>query len=532
MSRFITSFLVLVLSSTVFRSGHSAAADEAKHSGPKFKISKETTYVTGPIDKNGYIDYETALNKLLSKGVKPADNATVLLWKATGPHPEGATMPADFFRWLGVPAPPEKGEYFRDLHQYLKDLLQVYPDELIKDIGEQSERAAQRPWTEKQYPYIAGWLKANKKPLALVIEATRRPRYFSPLVSRRKKDDPSCLIAALLPGVQKCRELANALATRAMLRVGQGRYDEAWQDLLALHRLGRLVAQGGTLIEGLVGIAIDSSVARDADVGYLHGAKLSAKQAKACLRDLQKLPPMPSFADKLHLSERLIALDSFIMVSRGGLRQLQGLAGRQAGNGANVLDKVMQKPIDWDPALRSANARYDRVAVAMRLNDRRAREKQLDQVEKEMQDLKEQLQDPQALAKALLAEKAQAKALGKLMGDALMCLLFPAVRKVQGASDRAQQVQANLQVAFALAAYQRDHGRYPKKLEALAPAYLAQVPHDLFSGKDLIYRPTDGGYLLYSVGVNGRDEQGRSWEDTPPGDDLPVRMPLPKLPRN
>jgi hypothetical protein len=39
------------------------------------------------------------------------------------------------------------------------------------------------------------------------------------------------------------------------------------------------------------------------------------------------------------------------------------------------------------------------------------------------------------------------------------------------------------------------------------------------------------GYLLYSVGVNRKDEGGRGYEDDPPGDDLTVRMPLPKLRR-
>ena len=90
-------------------------------------------------------------------------------------------------------------------------------------------------------------------------------------------------------------------------------------------------------------------------------------------------------------------------------------------------------------------------------------------------------------------------------------------------------MQRNLQVAFALAAYHRDHGNYPAKLDDLAPKYLAAVPDDLFSGKALIYRPSEKGYLFYSVGVNGKDEGGRSFDDDPPGDDLPVAMPLPEL---
>ena len=100
---------------------------------------------------------------------------------------------------------------------------------------------------------------------------------------------------------------------------------------------------------------------------------------------------------------------------------------------------------------------------------------------------------------------------------------------MQNACDRDEQVQRNVQVAFALAAYHRDHGDYPAKLDDLAPKYLAAVPDDLFSGKALVYRPTDKGYLFYSVGVNGKDEGGRSFNDDPAGDDLPVSMPLPEL---
>src|SRR5437899_11635792 len=85
-----------------------------KHRG-KFTISKETTYVTGPLDKDGYIDYAAALNERLSKGVTPENNANVLIWKAIGPHPEGATMPAEFFKLMGMEPPPGKGGYFTDL---------------------------------------------------------------------------------------------------------------------------------------------------------------------------------------------------------------------------------------------------------------------------------------------------------------------------------------------------------------------------------------------------------------------------------
>ena len=38
---------------------------------PKLPLSKETTYVTGPLDMDGYIDYQAALNDRLGKGIAP-----------------------------------------------------------------------------------------------------------------------------------------------------------------------------------------------------------------------------------------------------------------------------------------------------------------------------------------------------------------------------------------------------------------------------------------------------------------------------
>src|SRR5262249_1923079 len=154
-----------------------------------------------------------------------------------------------------------------------KEHLKVDPRQRGEALYEELTRSTQRPWTPKQYPDIAAWLKANQKPLALVLKASQRTHYFSPLVPGKTKKGSSGLIGALLPGVQKCRELANALAARAMLQVAQGRPEDAWQDLLACHRLGRLVGRGPTLIEGLVGIAIDT-VAGKADLALLDGAKL------------------------------------------------------------------------------------------------------------------------------------------------------------------------------------------------------------------------------------------------------------------
>jgi len=524
MRTIIASLLVLGFLTTF-----ASADDKEAKRKPKFTIGKETTYVTGPVDADGYIDYAAALNERLGKGIKPEDNANVLLWKAFGPHPEGTKMPPEFFKWLGTQEPPERGDYFINLGRYMREQLKIEPGEQANAIFEQVGRVTQRPWPAKEYPEFAAWLKANEKPLARAIEATKRPHYFNPLTSRKTKKGSSGLIFALLPGVQKSRELASALAARAMLHVAEGRPAAAWDDLLACHRLGRLVARGGTLIEGLVGIAIDS-IASKADLAFLDGTKLTAKQIRDCLRDLEKLPAMPEMAAKVDLGERCMILDIVMMIDRGGLQALENLA---RGPTFTEPDPKANRPldnVDWDPALRNANRWYDRLVETMRVKDRASREKKMVQIDEEMKILKKAGADLRTRINILLA-KDSAKARGEAIGNILISLMVPAVRKIQQAGERAEQVQANLRLAFALACYQREHGDYPRKLETLAPKYLATIPHDLFSGKALIYRPSEKGYLLYSVGVNGEDEEGRTYEDDPSGDDLAVRMPLPKLPR-
>jgi hypothetical protein len=130
------------------------------------------------------------------------------------------------------------------------------------------------------------------------------------------------------------------------------------------------------------------------------------------------------------------------------------------------------------------------------------------------------------VARRLLAKEPAVR--GKLLGDIISLTVLPAVGKAHMAVSRNQQRHANLQVALALQLFHRDQKHYPESLAEVSPRYLSQIPEDVFSGKDLIYRPGPNGYLLYSVGINGIDENGSTYDDNPKTDDLTIRMPLPR----
>jgi ribosomal protein L17 len=495
---------------------------------PKLPLGKETTYVIGPLDKHGYIDYEAALNAELSRGVTAQNNANVLLIQAFGPAPEGGDgLPLAYFKWLDLPPLPKEGDYFVSLSGFARDTLSL-TDAQLTALYDQQSATMTRPWATQDNPVIAEWLKANEKPLALVVEATKRPRYYNPLVTRKRDGEPGALIGFLLPSVQKCRELAVALTARAMLRVHDKKFDDAWADLLACHRLGRLVAQGGTLIESLVGFAL-GQIASTATLTYLDQVPLTSKQIRERSAELQQLPPWPTFAERVDLGERFLGLDSLQNIRRS---QLQGLDfGDDEDRKLTAEELKALEALDWAAMFREVNRWYDRMVAAARQPSRAERMKAFAALDDELIKLtKKKIGPRQALA--LLGKPDQtAKTISLSIVHTLMGLLLPSFQRVQGAYDRVEQVGRNLQVAFALAAYRADTGKYPAKLDDLVPNYLAKVPGDLFSGKQLIYRAEKAGYVLYSVGQNEMDDGGRSFDDDPPGDDLLVKMPLPPLKR-
>jgi hypothetical protein len=498
---------------------------------PRFPLGKETTFVTGQLNKDGYVDYTAALNERLGKGVTPENNANVLIWKALGPRPEGVRLSLEYFKTLGINEPPERGDYFIGLRQFVKDRLKQEPADWEAVFAEQS-RAAKRPWTAKEHPRIADWLAANENPLALIVEGTKRAAYFNPLIPNRTEKEPGLLIGALLPAAQKCREVALALAVRSMLRTGEGQSDEAWQDLLACHRLAWHIGGGAMNIEALIGIALNAT-ACSADLAYIDNARLTSAQIQDRLKDLERLPPMPAIADKMDVGERLICLDALEGIHRDMFAEMVGKTGTKPDPQAV---KAMES-IDFAPTLRKANQIYDRLAAAMRIGNRAKRMGELEKISNEFE---EEAAANNKMNASLLGRIIQAgeifakpedvgKKVGKSIGDAALGLMMPAAVKVQNSYDRCAQMQRIVEIAFALAAYRSDTGHYPAKLDDLTPKHIATVPGDLFSGKPLIYRPIADGYVLYSVGLNCTDDGGRFYDSDPPGDDIGVRMPLSPL---
>ncbi len=71
------------------------------------------------------------------------------------------------------------------------------------------------------------------------------------------------------------------------------------------------------------------------------------------------------------------------------------------------------------------------------------------------------------------------------------------------------------QAALGCHVYKQEHGQFPDKLEALVPAILKDIDLDPFTGKPLIYKRTGKGFIIYSVGQDGKDNGGKKQFSSP-----------------
>jgi hypothetical protein len=95
------------------------------------------------------------------------------------------------------------------------------------------------------------------------------------------------------------------------------------------------------------------------------------------------------------------------------------------------------------------------------------------------------------------------------------CLSAPATSNVTLRVFAHESVRRQSLIAVALERWFLQHQSYPASLSELVPSLLPMVPADPMDGKPMRYRLTPAGrYALWSIGCDGKDDQGKVTEKT------------------
>ncbi|MEX2112878.1 MAG: hypothetical protein WD845_06810 [Pirellulales bacterium] len=525
--------------------------------------SRDTTFITSPLRADGSVDYIAAINQRFGEGVTPETNASVLIWHALGPQAYDATTRNAFFKALGIPMPSEQGDYFVSLESFaksmkvepsgasgpapasvpdfeklvaqfhaasdgplvpedvrkLKEVLEgkVKPAALV-ELEAQLEQAVARPWSQEEFPPLAEWIRTNKAPLDIVLEASRRPRRFDPIIVA--PSETYRYFSAPRTMALESRSLADALLARALLRASTDEVDAAWQDLIAAHRLSRLVMQGPTLIDWLSGLEINRQVCV-AQRALLQHAELGPDEIAVMRADLDALSPITDVADTIDWSERFERLDSMFALAQ---EMSEGSAAPGSRFPFHDFSAFRRNSIDWNQVFKEVNVWLDRSVAACRLPTREMREAALEELEN---DYIKQGKDLRSLSRSIASALGSRHEKSMRMSHLLVALFLPASLSASDSQLRGMMDVELTKAAFAIAAYRADHGKYPQTLAELAPDYMAASPDEDFIGAPLRYVASASGYSLQCAGPNDRlealSEDGKPLE-YPWGDDMLIEL--------
>ena len=93
-------------------------------------------------------------------------------------------------------------------------------------------------------------------------------------------------------------------------------------------------------------------------------------------------------------------------------------------------------------------------------------------------------------------------------------MLLPALTRSVEAQARHETILDLAMLGIAIEQFRQQLGVYPERLDDVASSLPGGAPVDLYTGNAYIYRLTDTGFSLYSVGPNLIDDQGRHhWRD-------------------
>ncbi|MCD4825344.1 MAG: hypothetical protein K8S55_12175, partial [Phycisphaerae bacterium] len=333
--------------------------------GPvKIIISKETTFIDGPVNPDGTINYVEAINKQFAKGITPENNAVPLLLKAFGVSILHDSTRDEILRRLELTAADIDSDHHfipwdeREKTGKPAELQAAAANRTKLKISNNDKKVSledvQRMLRNGRiHPELQGWLATNAEALRLVEKATTRPLHYMPSVSN---SNPPQVIDVSLSGMDCCRDAADAMVTRAMLKLHKGNMDGAWQDILTIHRLARLVQQGPFLIRQLVAIRIENLAAENG-ITLATSGQLTPQKTKSILQDIVTLQPVGNVVNSVDRGERFMTLDAVMILSRG---QDGGDAGSE-GNSHKVPN------LNWNEMLREVNRWRDRIVKPLRL---------------------------------------------------------------------------------------------------------------------------------------------------------------------
>jgi hypothetical protein len=397
---------------------------------------------------------------------------------------EGAAVRTEAGALLLAVVPPQLPDEQNAATLYEKAFARLKADPDGKDPQYPLEADSVDP----KSPEVEKFLARHEVTLKFLREAAALP------VCRFDHDYAHPSITMLLPEMNWCRMAALLLQLDARHQMAKQNVRQALVDINAMFRLAQGVGQEPLIIGALVSCGIDHlavytlqealpAVTNDKDLSILHVVD-AGSESRVIGRALQ--------------GEEAFGLSVFSDLAAGKLTTA-ALTGENA-RGGTPMDALARGPSAL--AVRVFFMPQDFVAY-----------RQL------MTLYQDAASKPYAQGRAMLSQAPPPNGL-------LTRIIAPALNPFLTQDNLAVAHHAEAQTAIALTRYRLAHGAFPLKLDALVPEYLDDVPVDPFDGKPLRFVVKPDKCLIYSVGLDGKDDGGSPYDEKAQTGDIVFSLPL------
>ena len=294
----------------------------------------------------------------------------------------------------------------------------------------------------------------------------------------------------LLPHLAALKRCSQALQLRAIAELQNGQPAQALDDVKLMLRLTESIRTEPFLISHLVRIAMVQIALQPIWEG-LTEHKWSDAQLAELDRELARLDFLADYEFSLR-GERAMSIATIERLRRK--RDFRDLTGY--GN-----------PDNDQPAPAAGQVAFHFIPGSFFYQNELTIARMHQQMILPLVDVERRIISPEAVRRSATNLDAQLShfSFHSIFARMLIPALGSAVKKyayAQSAADLAR-------VAGALERYRLAHGEFPESLDALSPALLEKIPHDVINGQPLHYRRTaPDKFLLYSVGWNETDDGG------------------------
>jgi len=436
-------------------------AAQPEPEGEALEVGHETTRLTGPLTPDGRVDYAAALNAVGAPD--PEENAAIPLLRLLGTNSLVGNR-AEVLRLLRAPDDlPADG------------IFVPAPEDLPLSMSFLDMEP-------REQELLLEWLRSNEAALEGVVEASRRPRLWWPVV-----DDLQIGALRFALPIETALELEAALIQRTEIALAEGRAEGAWADLQALLRLLAHVDR----LPGLVVRLITSGrLATTLDLlsRAIRSGALDEQRCREAVAVLQELEPVGSLADDLDGFDRFFVLGCLVA---GTLDE------RARSGGGEASDPGLG---ELNATLRTVNRAHDEIVPLLRAGTREGEEEVKRRVEerhRRVRRLRQELETMLGKARAILERAIEGDEwVGSQDGEVLSAAVLGVVPIILRRQRTCEAQRRRVLIAVALRLHALRNRQFPATLEALVPETLPAIPTNALDDQPFAYERTDTGCVL------------------------------------